>query len=338
MIRAQAENLLRGTLPNLSWAREGSRLPAAACGKLTADTVRAARIPAGLHLAFTGRASVVELTVTVGEPTTVPAPTVPDALVVTVPGEAPRHVAVPTGGGTVRVELPEREPENTVRVYLPEAVQAAFSGVAADHPLEPAPRGPRWVVYGDSITQGWSVTTPGLAWPSRVADALGLDLVNLGFAGSARGELPTADVVAASQARAVTLAWGTNAHTSLPTSAAQIAETTRLYLTTVRAGLPEVPITVVSPIVRPDAEGARNRFGATLVDLREAMESAVRGFAADGDDRVVLVPGRYLVPAAQLVDGIHPGDEGHRTLADGVAPHVRVALRQFGQPAGAGGR
>ncbi|MEW2397193.1 GDSL-type esterase/lipase family protein [Streptomyces sp. NPDC046862] len=328
MIRVQPERFLRGVLPGLSWADNCSRLPVAGCAKLTADTVRAARVPAGVHLAFTGPVSTVELTVEVGERTTVPAPTVvPETFVVRVPGSLPQEVPLPPEGGRVPVRLPERDPHSAVRVYLPETTEVRIVGLAGDRPLEDAPRGPRWIVYGDSITQGWSVTAPGLAWPSRVADALGLDLVNLGFAGAARGEILTADVVAASGAEAVALAWGTNAYSSLPTSVTQIAEAMRLYLTALRAGLPEVPVVVMSPIVRPDAEDVPNRFGASLADLRAALEGAVGRFAvATGDDRVVLVPGLDLMPAEHLVDGIHPGDEGHRSLAEGVAPHVAAGL------------
>ncbi|MGW2824291.1 SGNH/GDSL hydrolase family protein [Streptomyces sp. NPDC001443] len=337
MIRFETELFLRGVLAALSWSDAGTRLPSTACGKLTVDTVRAARVPAGVHLAFTGAASMVELTVAVGERTSVPAPTLPDCLVLAVAARTPLRIPLPVGGGTVRLELPEREPSHVVRVYLPEAVEVVVTGFAADRPLEPVPRGPLWVVYGDSITQGWSVSTPGLAWPSRVADALGLDLVNLGFAGAARGELATADVLAASGADAVTLAWGTNAYSSLPTSPAQIAETMRIYLTAVRQGLPKAPITVVSPIVRPEAEDVPNRFGASLVDLRDALESAVRRYAeVSGDDRVTLVPGRHLVPADHLVDGIHPGDEGHRDLAQGLMPHVATGLGLAVDPAEAG--
>jgi len=327
MIQVQPERFLRGTLPDLSWSDGGSRLPPSACQKLTADTVRAARVPAGLHLAFTGAASTITLTVRTGARTTVPAPTLAEAFVVRVPGRPTVTAPLPAGGGTVRVELPDRDPAQIVRVFLPEAVGTTIDGLAADALLNPAPRGPLWVVYGDSITQGWSVAQPGLAWPSLVADEFGLDLVNLGFAGAARGELPAADVLAASGAAAVAVAWGTNAWSSLPTSAPQIAETTRLFLTAVRQGLPEAPVTVVSPIVRPDAEDTPNRFGARLTDLREALENAVRAFTADTrDDRITLVPGLGLVPAGQLVDGIHPGDEGHRALADGVTAHVAAGL------------
>ncbi|MFG2943464.1 SGNH/GDSL hydrolase family protein [Streptomyces sp. NPDC048282] len=340
MIRVQPERFLRGVLAGLPWA-DGSRLPLTQCAKLTADTVRAARVPAGVHLAFTGPVSTVELTVEVRERTAVPAPTAPEAFVVRVPGCPADEVPLPAGGGAVRIRLPEHDPDGPVRVYFPESPEVKVVTLAGDHRLEPVEPGPLWVVYGDSITQGWSVSAPGLAWPSLVADALGLDLVNLGFAGAARGELPTADAVAASGADAVALAWGTNAHTALPTSAAQIAETTRLHLTAVRQGLPEVPLLVVSPIVRPAAEDVPNRFGATLADLRTAMETAVRRFAEESwDHRVALVPGRDLVAAGHLVDGVHPGDEGHRVLAEGVLPYLAAGLGRDTAPArpGAGHR
>lgn len=327
MNRIDPEPFIRGVLPSVPWST-GSRLPAVSCRKLPADTVSAARVPAGVHLALTGTASAIELGVRVGTRTTVPAPTVPEAFVARSPGGKSRTVPVPGTHGTVRIELPEREPGETVRVYLPEAVEVAVDSLAAlDGEIGPAPRGPLWVVYGDSITQGWSVSQPGSAWPSLVAGQLGLDLVNLGFAGAARGEVLAADVVAGSGADAVAVAWGTNCWSSLPTDARQIGETMRLFLTALRQGLPAAPVVVVSPIVRPDAEEVPNRFGSTLGDLRVALEAAVRRFlTATGDERITLVPGLGLVPAVQLADGLHPGDEGQRSLAAGIAPHVAAGL------------
>jgi len=79
---------------------------------------------------------------------------------------------------------------------------------------------------------------------------------------------------------------------------------------------------VVSPIVRPDAETTPNRLGATLVDLRAAMEEA----ASTHD--VVLLPGRDLIGPDQLADGIHPDDEGHRILAQVIGAEVAKAAPQ----------
>ncbi|MEV1025186.1 SGNH/GDSL hydrolase family protein [Streptomyces sp. NPDC050264] len=332
-----AEPFVRGVLP--SWVSEGSRLPGELCRKLPMDTVRAARIAAGVHLAFRGSATAVELALTLGQKTTVPAPAAPNALVVR--GARPPSVRVPLppapGECVVRVPLPDRAPGEVVKAYLPETVEVRVDGVVAvGGTLEPAPPQPLWVVYGDSITQGWSVSEPGLAWGSLVAERLGLDLVNLAFAGAARGEVLAADAVAGSGAAAVAIAWGTNAWSSLPTDAGAIAETARLFLTAVRQGLPQVPLVVVSPLLRPDAERKKNRFGATHADMRTAMETAVRHFArTNGDTRLKLVRGAHLVPTDQLADGLHPGDAGHRSLADAVAPAVAEGLGlDVGAPGG----
>ena len=90
-----------------------------------------------------------------------------------------------------------------------------------------------------------------------------------------------------------------------------------------RAGHPGVPIVVVSPILRPDAEATANRLGATLADLRRAQEDAV---GAVDDDLVTLVPGAEFLDYALLVDGVHPGDAGHRVLAEAIGAALTAAL------------
>ena len=62
---------------------------------------------------------------------------------------------------------------------------------------------------------------------------------------------------------------------------------TAAFLRIVRAGHPAVPIVVASPLIRPDAEAAPNALGATLDDLRHAMEEAVQSLS---DELVTLVP------------------------------------------------
>lgn len=315
---------LRGLVPGVDPAA-GQRIPADLGAKLPVDTVGAGRVPAGVRLAFSGSARGVRIAFEDGGPTSVPAPTSGDGLAIW-RGDA--LVGRAAMADIVDLGLPDRADDDVLEIYLPEDRVWRLRGVEpVGGDLVEAPRGPRWVVYGDSITQGWSVSAPGLGWPSRVARALGLDLVNLGFAGSARGELPAALAVAGSQADVVTLAWGTNAWSSVPTDASQIAETLRLFLTAVRQGLPSVPLVVISPIVRPDAEETPNRFGATLDDLRQALEGEVLRFAdASGDARLTLLGGRDLVPAEQLVDGVHPGDQGHASFAGHVTAAMEKAL------------
>ncbi|WP_311137129.1 hypothetical protein [Streptomyces sp. I6] len=83
-----------------------------------------------------------------------------------------------------------------------------------------------------------------------------------------------------------------------------------------------MPLLVVSPVLRPDAETTRNALGATLRDLRTAMEEAARDLAASGDTRLALLPGAGLLAADDLADGLHPNDRGHARIAAAVAGAV----------------
>ena len=121
---------LRGVLPAVSWSA-GSRLPPAATAKLTIDTVRAARVPAAVHFAFTGTARAVEVAAEAGEGTSVPAPTLPEAFVARVPGQPAVVVPLPARGQPARIPLPERDPAAVVRLYLPEGVELRVSALSA---------------------------------------------------------------------------------------------------------------------------------------------------------------------------------------------------------------
>ena len=120
----------------------------------------------------------------------------------------------------------------------------------------------------------------------------------------------------------VTIAYGTNCWTRVPFSTGMLREGLEAFRRIVRDGHPTTPIVVVSPILRPDAEAQANVLGATLADLRAAMEE-LAGSWADGR----VVPGLPLVANSQLADGVHPNDEGHRAMADAIEPAIRAAIR-----------
>ncbi|WP_149179005.1 GDSL-type esterase/lipase family protein [Streptomyces sp. TRM49041] len=235
--------------------------------------------------------------------------------------------AAPAGEATVALRLPAPAERGAVfTVHLPENQAPVVLGVrAVGGSVSPAPRRPRWVVHGDSITEGWWSTRPAHAWPAVAGRDLGLDPVNLGYAGSARGELPVAQQLATLPAALLTLAFGTNCWWPVPTSAPLMYEVTRAFVTLIRQGHPDTPLLLVSPLSRPAAESTANALGATLADLRTAMEEAVRDLMASGDTRLALLPGRPLLRAEHLADGLHPNDAGHARLASAVAGAVREA-------------
>ncbi|NSC20561.1 GDSL family lipase [Streptomyces albus subsp. chlorinus] len=208
-------------------------------------------------------------------------------------------------------------------LHPPEGYSPVLLGVRG---ARPAPPRPRWLVYGDSIVEGWSAAMPSRGWPARAGRALGLDTVNLGYSGSAHGEPASAQQLAALPGEVLTVAFGCNCWRGVPYSAGLLAETVDAFLGLVRAGHPRTPLLVVSPLARPDAERTPNPLGATLAELRTAMEEAVRARIARGDGRLALLPGAGLVGPDRLVDGVHPDDEGHARIASAVARALREEL------------
>ncbi|WP_351224281.1 GDSL-type esterase/lipase family protein [Streptomyces sp. NPDC002133] len=230
----------------------------------------------------------------------------------------------PAEDATVTVELPSGEGPFTV--HPPESQSPVILGLrGVGGAILPAPVRPRWVVHGDSITEGWLSTRPAHSWPAAAGRALGLDTVNLGYAGGACGELPTAQHLSALPADVLTLAFGTNCWSRIPCTAPLLYETVRAFVTLVRQGHPDTPLLIVSPVLHPAAESTSNACGATLAELRTAMESAARDLVSAGDRRLALLPGRGLLTADHLADGLHPNDAGHALMASAVAKALRTA-------------
>ncbi|MBW5482521.1 GDSL-type esterase/lipase family protein [Streptomyces bambusae] len=318
-------------LRGVAW-RDGSgrvlRADPADTMRLPWDTGERATLPIGVRLEFTAQAPAHA--VEIHYRATVPGPT--DAL-----RDLSHGFALWNREGLLTEVFTEPAHESVVRIGLP-----AGPGPYTVHPpegqsplvlglrgiggaLAPAPAAPRWVVHGDSITEGWWSTRPAHGWPAVAGRALGWDTVNLGYAGAARGELAVAEQLAALPAEALTLAFGTNCWTRVPHTAPLLYETTRAFLELVRQGHPRTPLLLLSPVLRPDAERTPNRLGATLGALRDAMERAVGDRIAAGDDRLALLPGRDLLGPEHLADGLHPNDAGHALLAMSVVTALRRA-------------
>jgi lysophospholipase L1-like esterase len=319
---SNAEALIQG---ELSPAGDHPRATAQVLARLPIDTAQTTEISAGVRLEFTGDASAVDIAYELGVPNPFANPAAGPEAVVYVDDSVGCSVSLAEGRSVVSVPLPEREPDTRIRIYLPETGTIRITGVEpSGGTIEPAPSRPRWVVYGDSITQGWSVTAPGSSFTSRVARTLDLDAVNLGFAGSARGELPTTELVAHARPDLVTLAWGTNCWSQIPVDGPYIRAHMGMYLRALRRSLPETPVLVVSPILRPAAEDTPNAVNATLAELRGGVELAVEDLLeSDPRQPLALLPGAGLVDAEQLVDGIHPGDSGHAAMAASIAELLR---------------
>lgn len=241
------------------------------------------------------------------------------------------------GDGMAVLDLERAAEDRPVVVHLPEGMKPEIVSLRATRgTLAPAPARPRWICYGDSIAEGWSASAPGLAWPAVAARRFGLDVVNLGYAGAARGETVTAEQIAALDAPAViSVAHGTNCWSRIPHSATQMMADMDAFLKVVREGHPGVEVVVCSPVLRPDAEDTRNKLGATLDDLREAIEDVTMSRIERGDEHLTLVRGGGVLRSEHLADGLHPSDEGHRLLASAFGERIAAKAGGMTGPAAA---
>ncbi|MFN2544611.1 MAG: SGNH/GDSL hydrolase family protein [Actinomycetota bacterium] len=290
--------------------------------RLPQDTWAQARIPVGVRLELVADAEAVEIDYrTTTEDLGYRGDAAGRAFTSWSDGERLDEQEAELGEGTVRLGA---SGGRTI-VYLPEGMRPTILDVhaAGGGSIAPAPEQPRWIAYGDSVAEGWCASEPAMAWPAIAGRDLGFDVVNMAYAGAARGEVVSAEHIAQMRADVITVTHGTNCWTRAPHSVELFAAAVRAFLEVVREGHPETPIVVVSPVVRPDAETTQNRLGASLEDLRAAMEAVARDRIGSGDLHLELVPGRHLVHESQLADGIHPDDDGHRALADAIGPVLR---------------
>lgn len=232
------------------------------------------------------------------------------------------------GDGLIRLQLGTIVPERPATVYLPEGMLPVVRSLTAVHgEIAPAPPEPRWLAYGDSSTQGWVASGPAQAWAAIAARKAGLDLVNMGYAQSGRADIASAEQLATLEAEIITISYGASCWSRVPHSPAMIEVGLDAFLHVVRQGHPETPIIVMSPVVWPEGDHSPNRLGATLDDIRRAIESVTRWRMREGDVNLALLSGRDVIDEWYLTDGIYPGDEGHKRIAAAVGKYLFAAAR-----------
>lgn len=325
---AQPEPFLRGCVWPAGPGAPYPRANPADFSRLPVDTWGTATLPVTVRLEFVADADAVEIAyTTTTDDFGYRGPGAGRTFALYADDELVAEEAAVLGEGRVRLTIGGRAAERLV-VYLPEGMKPTVNAIdAIGGTISPAPARPRWLCYGDSIAEGWVASGPAGAWPAVAGRRVGLDVVNLGYAGAARGEIVSAEHVASVPADVISISHGTNCWTRIPHSVDQMRANTAAFLDVVRQGHPDTPIVVASPVLRPDAESTPNRLGATLVDLRRAIEETTQARIDAGDTRLTLVSGDGVLAPEHLPDGIHPGDEGHLVLAETFGAAVAAALK-----------
>jgi hypothetical protein len=262
--------------------------------------------------------------------------------------EAPDGTAVREHGerSAVRFELDAPAGERLVTVWLPVSAACVIHAITADAPLRAAPpEGPRWVHYGSSISHGSDLDDPRAPWPQQAARALGLDLVNLGFAGNAMLDPFVARAIAATPADIITLKIGINIVNGDSMRTRTFVPAVHNFLDLVREGHPSTPLAVITALACPiheDATGpvrevSPGKAGATPREIPPGdgsltlrrTRSLIEGVVANRNDPALhLVDGLSLlgVDDGHLPDNLHPDREGHDLIAARFLPVARRLL------------
>jgi hypothetical protein len=356
------ERTERGLLPHRlpAWARAQSP-----DGQLAMAEAQ----PSGVRLVFRSRATTVELETRPTKRVYVGAPPRPDGVYDLLLDGRLAGQAHATGGNTVAIDMTTGSAEHRpgppgtlrftdlpdgikdIEIWLPHNEITELIALRTDAPVEPAPDPGRkvWLHHGSSISHGSDAASPTTTWPALAASLGGVELINLGLAGSALLDPFTARTLRDTPADLISVKMGINLVNADLMRLRAFTPAVHGFLDTIREGHPTAPLLVVSPLYCPiheDTPGpgafdfealsaGQLRFRATgdpaeraagkltLNVIREELSRIVQQRAAD-DPHLHYLDGRDLYGEADfaelpLPDQLHPDAATHRRIGERFA-------------------
>ncbi|MFB9928805.1 GDSL-type esterase/lipase family protein [Amycolatopsis halotolerans] len=246
-----------------------------------------------------------------------------------------RFSDLPSGVKDVEIWLPHNE---TTRLV-------ALRTTAPSTPLPPAGR--VWLHHGSSISHGTGAAGPSQTWAALAAAAAGVDLINLGFSGSALLDPFTARAMRDTPADLISVKLGINVVNADLMRLRAFGPAVHGFLDTIREGHPDVPLVVISPWLcpihedtpgpgAPDFSAGTLRFKATgdpsavaegKLTLKVIREELAQIVTAREDPGLYYVDGLSLYgeedfAAHPLPDALHPDAATHRGAGERFAEQV----------------
>ncbi len=209
-------------------------------------------------------------------------------------------------------------------VILPYGDSVDVLGVAApkDARFEtPAPRPKtRCVVYGDSITHGFTASKVTGAYAFRLAEIKGWQLIDMGLGGRASTPSDAEVLASLSPDRLVVLMGANDWQSGVPVE--RYKGNMAQFIKSFKAARPGVPVYFMTPIWVHESWKPKGAL-KPLDDYRQALREAV---AEAGDPSIQVVEGPELIDHEQsLFDSVavHPNDAGFAMMAERLAKAVK---------------
>lgn len=366
-------NLLRGAL-ELETTGHGvlpHRLPSWARAQCTDPQLAMVEAqPSGVRLVFRTEATAIELDalptrrVYIGM-----APRPVGAYDLRVDGRLAGQASVDGGGNILSIDMStgssitEVGPVGAVRfanlpvgakhieIWLPHNEMTELFALRTNAPIEFVTDESRkvWLHHGSSISHGSDAASPTGIWPAVAANLLDVDLINMGFGGSALLDPFVARTMRDMQADFISLKIGINIVNLDLMRQRAFGPAVHGFLDTVREGHPTTPLVIVSPIFCPiheDTPGptapdmaalatGKMRFVAagnpaevasgklTLAVIRSELERIVQQRSVS-DPSIHYLDGRRLYGQSDseqlpLPDQLHPDAATHRLIGERFA-------------------
>lgn len=143
--------------------------------------------------------------------------------------------------------------EKDLEIWLPHDETTELVHLRSDAALAPAAASTRrtWVHHGSSISHGSIAASPSRTWPALAAAHGGVEIVNLGFGGSALLDPFVARTIRDMPADLISVKIGINLVNLDLMRLRAFTPAVHGFLDTIRDGHPTAPLLVVSPILCP---------------------------------------------------------------------------------------
>jgi len=322
------------TINGLWWLKENGgtycRLPqrAAVMDQIEKRVWRYSRYPAGARLRFKTNSSSVELRIDHGgdsfswKELSVTAMAgielyegPPDRMVF-------RRISRPVSGKEPYVADFGPFPERQLReftFYLPmyaklESLEIALDSDAKIEPPSPFKIDKPVVFYGTSFIQGGCASRASMNLPALIGRMLGVDIINLGFAGDGRCELAMAKLAAEIDAACFVMG-------PILNEPVLMRENYPRFVACIRQQRPDLPILLMT---RLHTTGQTEPYSVNTL-VREVWEK----MRLAGDQHVYFFDSFVLYKDGSIhptVEGLHPSDLGFKMIADALAPDMAKIL------------
>lgn len=212
--------------------------------------------------------------------------------------------------------------EKEITVYMPNYnnVSDVYIGIEKGAYIKPSRpyKNPKPILYyGSSITQGASVSRPGMIYESIISRALDTDFINLGFASGAKAENPIIDYMANIEYSIFVSDYDYNAPTP-----EYLEATHRNMYEKIRSKHPDVPyIMLTKPIIHHNQRNEENKRRHDIIF--NTYENAIK----NGDKNVYIIDGFEIFSLFESGDcsgdSVHPNDMGATVIAQNIIKLIK---------------